>query len=494
MLLLYVFLFFPLLTFFVYYNSITSIEAQFANTSKLLQFEEKGIMTENVTDTGLLTNLLIELKSPYNTTAILNDTASSLIKRIEETNVLNATATILDDLSIISIDYSPNPNYENILASPPTLEETTEFLIDIVNEDPRVNNTEVEEIYSAQYETAQVDNSSMILIRQANFSQIIPTGIDRIDSDVTNKKITDLFNDTAVDVDIAILDSGINPHPDLTLLLDKQVYFTGNDVSDNCGHGTHVAGIAAAKNNDFGVMGTAPGARVWNVKVLELKSNGECLANKTSILNGLNYVLQHANEIEVVNLSLGGYCDPSTRNFCNSEALEKKIDRLIEKGVVVVVAAGNGIHDVGIDAKDWKPAKIAPAITVSNFVDSDGKCGRLGNATYRGLDDSLASNSNYGAPIDISAPGINVLSTSKDNGYVFYSGTSMASPHVAGAAALYKALNPNATVTDIIDVLESTGIQNFNIQCVEDSFGYIKGGDKDSDPEPLIHMKRLVDN
>jgi hypothetical protein len=207
-----------------------------------------------------------------------------------------------------------------------------------------------------------------------------------------------------------------------------------NSGSDECGHGTHVAGTIGAIDNGEGVVGVAPGARLWAVKVL----NSFCGGTEEGIAAGVDWVTAHASEIEVANMSLG--CRVSG---CSLPAVEKAINTSIEAGVVYVVAAGNENED----AKQHSPSKVASAITVSAIADYDGKAGGLSSysCVNAGLDDQRASFSNYGTVVDIAAPGVCILSTLPGKGYGKATGTSMASPHVAGAAAVLAAQqNPNS--------------------------------------------------
>lgn len=256
------------------------------------------------------------------------------------------------------------------------------------------------------------------------FSQVTPTGIDRIDSDTSITKSGD--GRGSVDVDIAIIDTGIDlDHPDLNVFRDVSFVGTSTGDDDN-GHGTHVAGIAAALDNDIGVVGVAPGAKLWSVKVLNSGGYGTL----SGIIDGIDYVTANADQIDVANLSLG--CE------CETRAGDQAINNSIKSGVTYVVAAGNSAKD----AKLFWPASNPNVITVSALADSDGKCGSLGETTSFGKDDSFATFSNFGDVVDIAAPGVNIYSTYKNGGYGTYSGTSMSSPHVAGTAAVFISNNP----------------------------------------------------
>jgi len=138
-------------------------------------------------------------------------------------------------------------------------------------------------------------------IKVKAFAQSLPTGIDRVDADLSSTKSGD--GSGTVNVDIAILDTGIDlSHPDLNIY--SQVTFVSGTSSgnDDNGHGTAVAGIAAAKDNSDGVVGIAPGARLWSVKVLDSSGNGFT----SDIIEGIDYVTAHANEIDAANMSFGG--------------------------------------------------------------------------------------------------------------------------------------------------------------------------------------------
>ena len=295
----------------------------------------------------------------------------------------------------------------------------------------------------------------------AQISQLIPVGVKRIAADQFSLAFK-YKTDKPVDADIAILDTGIDlDHPDLYVF--RAVDCTkgpscikGGDGNDGNGHGTHVAGTAAALDNDSHVVGVAPGARLWAVKVLRNDGTGFF----SDIIQGVDYVTSNSAQIDVVNMSLGG--------IGLLDSLRTAITKSVNSGVVYVVAAGNsGMDEYGIDGifgtnDDYLPASYPEVLTVSAMGDTDGLSGGLGANTSRGtVDDSFADFSNFsasvvsynpvsssGAAIDLAAPGVDILSTWNDGGTKSISGTSMASPHVAGAVALEVARlqvdNPNA--------------------------------------------------
>ena len=276
-----------------------------------------------------------------------------------------------------------------------------------------------------------------------------------------------------VDVDIAILDTGIDlDHPDLNVYRNVSLVEGAVTGDDDNGHGTHVAGIAAAKDNGKGVIGAAPGARLWSVKVCD--KAGECKIS--DMIKGVQYITEHADEIDVVNISVETPFSP---------ALNRAISASIKAGVTYVVAAGN----YGQDASKTSPASNPDVITVSAIADTDGKCGGLGPAleSNNSTDDTFAGFSNFGSSVSIAAPGVSILSTYLDGGYAVDSGTSMASPSVAGAAALIKAESPKSSPEDVKKALLETGSTPLT-PCQGGPQGYFTG-DPDSYKEPLLYRK-----
>lgn len=306
-------------------------------------------------------------------------------------------------------------------------------------------------------------------------AQTIPTGVYRsfADFDVLDIDGTDDFR---VDVDVAVLDTGIDvDHPDLYVAggtnclyttsngpFKSSAYCEDSETGDDDNyHGTHVAGTIAALDNGIGVVGIAPGARLWAVKVLDSSGSGTL----SGIIAGIDWVVARG-DIEVINMSLGG--------SGQSDAMDKAVADAVAGGVAVVVAAGNSNKD----AAGFTPANAPDAITVSALADFDGEAGGLGSPTCRyDQDDTLADFSNWGA-VDIAAPGVCILSTYPDGKYNTISGTSMAAPHVAGAAALLA--SAGNSVADIRSYLLSTG----NYDWVDDS--------GDGVTEPLLDISHSV--
>jgi subtilisin len=286
--------------------------------------------------------------------------------------------------------------------------------------------------------------------------QTIPTGIARVNGPGSGP----------VNVDVAVIDTGIYAHKDLNVVGGTNCS-TGKGYNDGNGHGTHVSGTIAAIDNSFGVVGVAPGARLWAVRVLNNAGSGTW----ASVICGIDFVTARSKTIKVANMSLGG---SGSATSCNDGGLHEAICNSVSAGVTYVVAAGNESDDVA----NHVPAAYAEVITVSALADFDGQPGGWAAPTCRtDQDDTFANFSNYGAGVDIIAPGVCILSTWNDGGYNTISGTSMASPHVAGAAALYVSKNPSATPSQVKAALQAAGNYNWN-----------NADDPDGIKEPLLDV------
>lgn len=321
--------------------------------------------------------------------------------------------------------------------------------------------------------------------RQAHVAaQTLPTGVNRVDADVSSTNAGDGLG--AVNADIAVIDTGIYKHSDLNRVGGKDCAIDGKSTySDDNGHGTHVAGTAAAKDNTGGVVGTAPGGRLWAVKVLKANGGGAW----SDIICGVDWVTQNASTIEVANMSLGGFVGPGADdNNCgalNNDALHRAICRSVAAGVTYVVAAGNS----GDDASQYVPAAYNEVITVSALADYNGQpFGGAPNTCNQDpqIDDDFAFFSNFGSDVDIGAPGVCIRSTWKGssrqpNGtYKTISGTSMASPHVAGGAALYKSTHPTASPSQVRAFMVAPANSEAKGSGHTDMFNL--------DPEPVLQM------
>jgi subtilisin family serine protease len=285
-------------------------------------------------------------------------------------------------------------------------------------------------------------------------AQTMPTGINRIDGELSSTVSGNGSGD--VNVDVAIIDTGIGPNSDLNIVGGTNCV-GGSSFNDDNGHGTHVAGTVAARDNVGGVVGVAPGARLYAVKVLNAQGSGSI----SQIICGIDWVTARAGTIEVANMSLGGQSFFGSFSGCSSsfDPMHPAICRSVQAGVTYAVSAGNS----AANANNFIPATYNEVITVSALADFNGQPGGGAAATCRAdQDDTFADFSNFGADVDLIAPGVCIISSAPNGGLATFSGTSMASPHVAGAAALYKSTHPTATPAQVKSALQAAGNLNWN--------------------------------
>ena len=302
----------------------------------------------------------------------------------------------------------------------------------------------------------------------ANPRSSVPAGVRRVGAQRNAVARVD-GRDTRVNADVAIIDTGVErDHPDLNVVGGYNCTSGNRDRWDDVdGHGTHVAGIVGALDNRFGVVGVAPGARIWSVKVLGPHGSGRM----SWLICGVDWVTSQRDKhnparplFEVANMSIsfGGRKDSDCgRN--SHDAFHQAICRSVSRGTVYVVAAGNESHNARLN----RPASYDEVITVSAMADYDGRGGGQGKSSDScpywspEKDDSFTTFSNYGADVDLIAPGRCVLSTYKHKRYAWMSGTSMASPHVTGAVAVYRAMFPRATPQQVRLALEAVATRDW---------------------------------
>jgi len=304
--------------------------------------------------------------------------------------------------------------------------------------------------------------------------QIVPTGVNRIGASSA------WTSGTGAGVKVAVIDTGVDLcHPDLKANIKGGVNLLAKKPpTDDHGHGTHVAGIIGAVDNAFGVVGVAPEAALYAVKVLDKDGAGSL----STAIKGLEWAAK--NQMKVANLSLGAFdFSLGSGPMCTAVA------NAVAAGVTVVAAAGNS----AFEALYFTPANCPDSLTVSAFVDLNGSPGGSGSVTILEIleyDDTFADSfSNYSdycwdldgdsqcsdadtLIVSLMAPGVEIFSTlptssvtlneptsaNKQLNYDTLTGTSMAAPHVAGAAALYRGANPGATANQVRAALTTGGM------------------------------------
>lgn len=355
--------------------------------------------------------------------------------------------------------------------------------------------SEIETIAVSKEVTLPVEvdpNSAMGGFKLGPDTQIVPTGVQRISA-------APVAGQDFSNVQVAIIDTGIDSmHPDLNVSTKLGIDCTepfgvGSPGTDGYGHGTHVSGIIAAKDNGMGVVGVAPGAELISVRVLNEYGSG----TTASVICGIDYVAQHTDEIDVANMSLGG---GGEKTECGGDDPMHNAICVATEETPFIVAAGNSVDD----AANHSPANYDEVVTVSALADYDGQPGGAAIMPSDGcaalsVDDELAAYSNFGKDVDIAAPGTCILSTlpgermSDVTGYPgsetqdpsgdyvplygYASGTSMAAPHVTGVIARFLSENPDQSEFAVEQVLTWSAAKGETFR-----------GDHDPIQEPIVYV------
>lgn len=231
---------------------------------------------------------------------------------------------------------------------------------------------------------------------------------------------------TGKGVDIAVLDSGIASHSDLTISGGVSMVDYTSSYKDDNGHGTHVAGVIGSKDDGNGTRGVSPDANLYAVKVLDKGGHGKL----TDIIEGVDWAINKG--VDIINMSLGTDSD--------SEALKMVVDKAKDQGILVVASAGNSGNSAGTDNSMAYPARYDSVISVG-ATDANNK---------------RANFSSTGTALDVMAPGKAIPSTYLNNSYGTGDGTSQAAPYVSGMLALMKQKFPEKSGAELRQMLESS--------------------------------------
>lgn len=242
---------------------------------------------------------------------------------------------------------------------------------------------------------------------------------------------------TGKNIKIAVIDSGISPHDDLSIAGGYSAVSYTSSYKDDNGHGTHVAGIIGAKHNGYGIDGIAPEAQIYAVKALDQNGSGDL----QSLLQGIDWSI--ANGMDIVNMSLGTTSD--------SKILHDAVNKAYEQGVLLVAASGNDGNGKPVNY----PAAYSSVVAVSATNEKN----------------QLASFSTTGDEVEFSAPGTNITSTYLNQYYATGSGTSQATPHAAAMFALLKQRDPAETNVQLREEMRRN-IVDLGTAGRDQQFGY----------------------
>jgi subtilisin len=377
-----------------------------------------------------------------------------------------SVAAVTDELSI-------RPKNRYAAAFTGFAADLSQHQLSVLRRDPRVASVTPDRVFVTGLSTATASGNDVtqIVSREARRVGLLNSPTAHVGR-----------NGRPIDAAIAVLDSGIDPHhPDLNVVGGYNCTSPNRKQwADDEGHGTIVAGVAAARDNKIDIVGVAPGAPLWAIKVLDANLEG----TDASVLCGLDWLAAHSALVDVANMSFGGQpegaqpgqrFDDTTCGRSTGDIIHAAVCSAVARGVALVAAAGNDF----VDAASVIPAAYPEVITVSGLVDSDGLAGGVGapDACLGLTDDTFAEFSNYGAPIDIAAPAVCVASTYPEPlAIAVDSGTSFAAPFVTGAAALLHSRDRKVSPRTIATILKATA-----------SAGPLPG-DPDGSPEGVLNV------
>ncbi|SDG19944.1 subtilisin [Methanolobus vulcani] len=334
-----------------------------------------------------------------------------------------AAVQVLDDKVTVIIGFKDSPDAELVESLDGVIKYQYHAIPAIAAEIPRYSINGLKNQPDVEY--IEIDTEVCILKTNSLFcwekddDPETSWGVDCVDAEKVHPDFT------GEGVRVAVIDTGIDyTHPDLAPNYYGGYDFVNGDMDpmDDNGHGTHVAGIiAAVDNDDIIVVGVAPDAEIYALKVL----NSDCDGQISDINAAIDWAIMH--DMDVISMSLGSSTDfISMRRMCQ---------KAYDEGIVLVSASGN---DYGGNVS--YPAAYDSVIAVS-AIEKNG---------------SVADFSNIGPEVELVAPGVNILSTYKEDGYASIAGTSMATPHVSGVVALLLSADDTLSPEEVREILAST--------------------------------------
>ncbi len=284
---------------------------------------------------------------------------------------------------------------------------------------------------------------------EVQVTETLPWGVDRINAEliwngVEGKSDVAPGGNAGSGIAISVIDTGIDyNHPDLADNYEGGYDFVNedSDPKDDNGHGTHCAGIIAARDNGAGIVGVAPEADLYAVKVMNSEGRGYI----SDVIAGIDWSVK--NNIKIISMSIGSTQDSTAfRNAC---------DKAYNAGLLLVASAGNRGNADGTGDTVTYPGRYDSVIAVAATDSANNR----------------ASFSSTGSDVELAAPGVSIYSTYLNNGYATKSGTSMACPHVTGTAALAWSAYPDYTNVQVRALLQETA-EDIGTTGKDDDYGY----------------------
>lgn len=373
--------------------------------------QKKNRFYRNLMTVGLLSGLVISGAPAFANTEATNTEASELGAEHKKEYILHF-GTQKEKERFIETGLPVNDSYKLLPAVSVSL---TNNELDEIKSKYNINSIEENQTFSLDARKFSILSEPVNLEYDYYNYKMLNTGGQSLKDGVSGKGVK-----------VAIIDSGVEAHRELTIAGGASFVDYTTSYNDDQGHGTHVAGIVAAKHNSYATVGIAPDVELYAVKVMDSTGEGQL----TDIIEGVEWAI--LNDMDIINLSLG--------TDGNSKTFENIINIAYENGILVVAASGNDSTRMenGYEAPVLYPAAYDNVIAVS-AIDSNK---------------NISNFASVGPEIDVTAPGVNIVSTYTGGRFAQANGTSQAAPHITGLLALLKEQYPNLTASEIRTKLE----------------------------------------